>query len=205
MRVRLPSRRPIWLLGPNGSGHELFTLAKPGSSPTGALEASRKAALRRYHFDYSKRHDGLSPSASNFKIKYAFLVEFGRHAVLRGQFAFASTGSSPVGRTKYMPYVQAGEEAVLKTVGRKRLAGSNPALPTIYYILGRSQAGKAQDFDSCMLWFESRRPSHFFLVELYPSWLRKWSATPLALVQIQSTPPKFCSCDGSGRHVSLRN
>ena len=55
-----------------------------------------------------------------------------------------------------------GEEAVLKTVGRKRLAGSNPALPTIYYILGRSQAGKAQDFDSCMLWFESRRPSHFF-------------------------------------------
>ena len=54
-------------------------------------------------------------------------MEFGRHAVLRGQFAFASTGSSPVGRTKYMPYVQAGEEAVLKTVGRKRLAGSNPA------------------------------------------------------------------------------
>lgn len=49
-------------------------------------------------------------------------MEFGRHAVLRGQFAFASTGSSPVGRTKYMPYVQAGEEAVLKTVGRKRLA-----------------------------------------------------------------------------------
>lgn len=37
------------------------------------------------------------------------------------------------------------------------------------YILGCSQAGKAQDFDSCMLWFESRRPSHFFLVELYPS------------------------------------
>ena len=88
-------------------------------------------------------------------------MEFGRHAVLRGQFAFASTGSSPVGRTKYMPYVQAGEKAILKTVGRKRLAGSNPALPTIYYILGRSQAGKAQDFDSCMLWFESRRPSHF--------------------------------------------
>lgn len=82
-------------------------------------------------------------------------MEFGRHAVLRGQFAFASTGSSPVGRTKYMPYVQAGEEAVLKTVGRKRLAGSNPALPTIYYILGRSQAGKAQDFDSCMLWSKS--------------------------------------------------
>ena len=30
-----------------------------------------------------------------------------------------------------------------------------------------------------------------FLVELYPSRLRKWSATPLALVQIQSTPPKL--------------
>ena len=29
------------------------------------------------------------------------------------------------------------------------------------YILGCSQAGKAQDFDSCMLWFESRRPNHF--------------------------------------------
>lgn len=144
MRVRLPSRRPIWPLGPNGSGHKPFTLAKSGSSPAGALEASRKAALRRYHFDYSKWHDGLSPSASNFKIKYAFLVEFGRHAVLRGQFAFASTGSSPVGRTKYMPYVQAGEEAILKTVGRKRLVGSNPTIPTIVLFLwGPISVGRA--------------------------------------------------------------
>ena len=48
-------------------------------------------------------------------------------------------------------------------------------------------------------------PAIFFLVELYPSRLRKWSATPLALVQIQSTPPNFCSYGGIGRHVGLRS
>ena len=33
--------------------------------------------------------------------------------------------------------------------------------PQVSSTLGRSQAGKAQGFDSCMLWFESRRPNHF--------------------------------------------
>lgn len=54
-------------------------------------------------------------------------------------------------------------------------------------------------------WFESRYPSHFFWWSCIQVRLRKWSATPLSLVQIQSTPPKFRSCGGSGRHVSLRN
>ena len=40
--------------------------------------------------------------------------------------------------------------------------GSNPSShPINFILLGRSQVGKAPDFDSGMRWFESSRPSHF--------------------------------------------
>ena len=47
------------------------------------------------------------------------------------------------------------------------IGGSNPSAPAIFFFLipktlplGRSQVGKARDFDSRMRWFESSRPSH---------------------------------------------
>ena len=40
--------------------------------------------------------------------------------------------------------------------------GSNPSShPINFILLGRSQVGKAPDFDSGMRWFESSRPSHY--------------------------------------------
>ena len=56
--------------------------------------------------------------------------------------------------------------AVVKWSTRRIVAplfeGSNPSShPINFILLGRSQVGKAPDFDSGMRWFESSRPSHF--------------------------------------------
>lgn len=48
-------------------------------------------------------------------------------------------------------------------------------------------------------------PAIFFWWSCIQAWLRNRSATPLSLVQIRPTPPKFCSYGGIGRHVGLRN
>lgn len=57
-----------------------------------------------------------------------------------------------------------------KTNSKKRLSPDKilvvdtGTVDLVYYImrlLGRSQVGKARDFDSRMRWFESSRPSHF--------------------------------------------
>ena len=34
-------------------------------------------------------------------------------------------------------------------------------LPTLFYFIGLSPSGKAQDFDSCIRWFESNQPSFY--------------------------------------------
>gem|GEM_PF-3214093 len=41
---------------------------------------------------------------------------------------------------------------------KPEIAGSSPVGSAIYW--GVAKLGKAQDFDSCIPWFESRRPSH---------------------------------------------
>jgi hypothetical protein len=57
--------------------------------------------------------------------------------------------------------------AVVKWLTRRIVApvfeGSIPfSHPTKISILGRSQVGKARDFDSRTRWFESSRPSHIY-------------------------------------------
>jgi hypothetical protein len=53
---------------------------------------------------------------------------------------------------------------VFRKIRIKILVVDTGTLDLVYYImrlLGRSQVGKARDFDSRMRWFESSRPSHF--------------------------------------------
>ena len=55
------------------------------------------------------------------------------------------------------------EEAALGIYRLTETACSFIILPWVNNSLGRSQVGKARDFDSRMRWFESSRPSHFIL------------------------------------------